>query len=451
MLSSRPSPSDGRSPTSLRLGELLVADGVIGNHELDEALRLQRYAGGLLGTNLLERGSVSETQLLGALGKHHRASTISGIRLRRIPPHVIDLVPAEIARRYQAVPFQVHGESLRIATVDPRKAMLVEQAIREHTHFRVRAYVALEFRVHEALKRYYGQATPARIDALTRRLRKPAAQRSEWTWPQEATSALPVPADAMETDETLLRDTQPHSWDDRIVIRETSAEALQEVAADNGPAVSRAQNGVVARAARPPARRRTPPPRKARAAQKVSQAPVRASASPLALTHDEPDGRLEDAAQLLQRPLSKNQVAHVALEFCQPFLERRILFLHRRNRIVGWKSAGPGVNPQALQLFQIRAEDPSVFFPLARGSEFWMGPLPPFDTQRHFEALLEADIPSECLVVPVELRDRPVAYLYGDNGAQGVRQAPVKQLRRLATKLGLAFELCILRSKLESA
>ena len=443
MLIRRPAQGGGPPASAPRLGELLVADGVIGGRDLREALRLQRHAGGLLGTNLLERGSVSEPQLLGALGKHLRSSTISGVRLRRIPREVIQKIPADIARRYRVVPFQILGTSLRVAAIDPSKAMLVENAIRSRSSLRVRAYVALECRIEEALKKYYGHAAQPRIEALTRRLQRQPATTAPWSWPRERAPELPQPTDALHVEEELLRDPppqKPSSWEDRIIIStQASDEALTEVHMDSG--------GVEAEAPKFNSGAYVVEPAKEQTQEKKRPAPR--TIPPLSSV--EPEERLREAGLLLKRPLTKNQIAQVVLEFCEPYLERRVLFLQRRDRVVGWKATGEQIDQHALQLFWVRSDTPSVFYPLTRGAEFWMGPMPPFDTNRPFEALLGGETPRECAVVPIELRRRAVAYIYGDNRQNAIGQVPLKQLRRLAAKAGLAFELCILRSKMDSA
>ena len=445
MLIRRPAQGGGPPASAPRLGELLVADGVIGGRDLREALRLQRHAGGLLGTNLLERGSVSEPQLLGALGKHLRSSTISGVRLRRIPREVIQKIPADIARRYRVVPFQILGTSLRVAAIDPSKAMLVENAIRSRSSLRVRAYVALECRIEEALKRYYGHAAQPRIEALTRRLQRQPGPGAPWSWPRDPAPELPEPAEALHIEEELLRDPPPQedsSWEDRVIISaQPSADALTEVHMDSATVDAEAPQFNSGAYVVDPALQEAP--------AETTEPQAKRSIPPLSSV--EPEERLREAGLLLKRPLSKNQIAQVVLEFCEPYLERRVLFLQRRDRVVGWKATGEQIDQHALQLFWVRSDTPSVFYPLTRGAEFWMGPMPPFDTNRPFEALLGGETPRECAVVPIELRRRAVAYIYGDNRQNAIGQIPLKQLRRLAAKAGLAFELCILRSKMDSA
>ncbi|QYF86430.1 GspE/PulE family protein [Brevundimonas sp. PAMC22021] len=58
-----------RTPTPRRLGEVLIARGMIREADLTNALTLQRQNGGLLGLNLVRLGAVSEAQLLDVLSE----------------------------------------------------------------------------------------------------------------------------------------------------------------------------------------------------------------------------------------------------------------------------------------------------------------------------------------------------------------------------------------------
>ncbi len=84
---------------------------------------------------------------------------------------------------------------------------------------------------------------------------------------------------------------------------------------------------------------------------------------------------------------------------------------------------------------------------LREAENFWLGPLPGLPSNLQMAAALGG--PSkDCLALPIVLRGKVVAYLYGDNGNTGVAGAPLAALRRLAGKAGLAFEVYILKSKI---
>jgi hypothetical protein len=56
--------------------------------------------------------------------------------------------------------------------------------------------------------------------------------------------------------------------------------------------------------------------------------------------------------------------------------------------------------------------------------------------------------PRDCYILPVRLRDKPICFLYGDNLDAGVGGLPVAELKRLAAKAGLAFQVYLLKGKI---
>jgi len=60
-------------------------------------------------------------------------------------------------------------------------------------------------------------------------------------------------------------------------------------------------------------------------------------------------------------------------------------------------------------------------------------------------------MPRECLVLPIRLKGRLVAMIYVDRGPSGLGEVDLDAMKRLAAKATIAFELCIMRSKLRNA
>ena len=53
------------------------------------------------------------------------------------------------------------------------------------------------------------------------------------------------------------------------------------------------------------------------------------------------------------------------------------------------------------------------------------------------------------MILPLSVRSRVVALLYMDNDTDPIDKPDIPTMRRLAVKAGLAFELLLLRRKLE--
>jgi MSHA biogenesis protein MshE len=102
----------------LRLGDLLVQEGVITDDQLMEALGEQRKTGRKLGATLIAMELVSEQQLLEILSKHLKVPLID-IDQYRVDPNAVKLLPEIQARRFRALVLEDSGDTLLVAMSDP--------------------------------------------------------------------------------------------------------------------------------------------------------------------------------------------------------------------------------------------------------------------------------------------------------------------------------------------
>ncbi|RMH21941.1 MAG: hypothetical protein D6696_04580, partial [Acidobacteria bacterium] len=160
-----------------------------------------------------------------------------------------------------------------------------------------------------------------------------------------------------------------------------------------------------------------------------------------------PEARLAACAEALQKADIRDEIADLVLDFCAPYLSRRLLLFRRRKRILGWRGEGRDLSFVAVRGIEIAEDQPSVFQNVGRGLGVWRGPLPPFPAHQSLLLAL-GEPPKECIVLPIALGERVVCYLYGDNGGEELGEVPVEVLKRLARKAAVAFELLILKNKI---
>ena len=105
-------------PKKIRIGDLLIAQQVITQQQLETALAEQKQSGRKLGQVLVAKGFLSEDQLLHFLA---RQLNIPYIDLRRYhyKPEVVRLLPETHARRFRAVALEDSGEGLLVGMADP--------------------------------------------------------------------------------------------------------------------------------------------------------------------------------------------------------------------------------------------------------------------------------------------------------------------------------------------
>ncbi|MEO1370593.1 MAG: hypothetical protein AAFX50_25705, partial [Acidobacteriota bacterium] len=160
------------------------------------------------------------------------------------------------------------------------------------------------------------------------------------------------------------------------------------------------------------------------------------------------DAQLAAAAGALQNSDIRDEIGDVLLGLSGVHFDRRLLLIARRGRIVGWRGAGEGVAEERVRTLDLDEKLPSIFAGLRDAGSFWLGPLPPLPANRQLVEALGGPAPRDCLALPVVLRSKVVAHLYCDNLDRGVAGAPIADMKRLAAKAGLAYEVYILKNKI---
>ena len=137
-----------------KLGEILVEGGLLTQKQLEEALPFQKKSNLKLGQFLVREGIVSESQIVDLVS--------SQLRLERYRPdkYTIDvdlanLLPPDIAHKYQAAPLQKNGLLLTIAMMDPLDINGLD-AIEVYTNCEVEAIICTEQHLNQLLNSLYG-------------------------------------------------------------------------------------------------------------------------------------------------------------------------------------------------------------------------------------------------------------------------------------------------------
>jgi type IV pilus assembly protein PilB len=144
-----------------RLGRLLIDNGLITEDALNNALADQAASGERLGHYLVEKGLVQESDLVRLLSDQYGvpAAEIDDLEVLK---NLLDLVPAEMARRYLLVPVQVNDRVLEVAMVDPTDVVAMDD-LKFATGLRIQPMVASERAIKEAIARLYGEQEDSNI------------------------------------------------------------------------------------------------------------------------------------------------------------------------------------------------------------------------------------------------------------------------------------------------
>ncbi len=105
-------------PKKIRIGDLLIANKIISQEQLNTALADQKKSGRKLGRVLIENGFISEDQLLSFLSQQ---LSIPYIDLKRFnyKAEVVRLIPEAHARRFRAIALEEKPEGLLVGMADP--------------------------------------------------------------------------------------------------------------------------------------------------------------------------------------------------------------------------------------------------------------------------------------------------------------------------------------------
>jgi MSHA biogenesis protein MshE len=104
--------------TKLRMGDLLVQNGLINDGQLQAALAEQRRSGRKLGASLVSMGLVTEFQLLELLSEHLKVPLIN-LSDFKVSANAVRLLPEIQARRYRALVLEDKGDTLLVGMSDP--------------------------------------------------------------------------------------------------------------------------------------------------------------------------------------------------------------------------------------------------------------------------------------------------------------------------------------------
>jgi len=139
-----------------RLGELLVRNQLISDEQLTKAIAEQKKEGIRLGAALIKLGYVQEHDLASFLSRHYGVPSIN-LKEFDIDPAVIQLIPEEVAQKYQLIPVNRAGTTLIVAMADPSNIFAIDD-IKFMTGFNVEVVVAAEAALKEAIDQYYDQS-----------------------------------------------------------------------------------------------------------------------------------------------------------------------------------------------------------------------------------------------------------------------------------------------------
>jgi type IV pilus assembly protein PilB len=146
-----------------RLGDLLVARGMITADQLKEAMALRRENQARLSAALVQLGHVNENVLVTFLSQQYGINAIS-LEDVEVGEDVTKLVPINLCEKHGLVPLGIEGNHLNVAVSDPTNVAAVDD-LRFLCNMEVNVYLATESAIRGLIGRAYGTGGGGESDA----------------------------------------------------------------------------------------------------------------------------------------------------------------------------------------------------------------------------------------------------------------------------------------------
>ncbi|HEY1547713.1 MAG TPA: hypothetical protein VGG28_07835 [Kofleriaceae bacterium] len=420
-----------------RLGELLVAAGLLDADKLEQGLRAQIVWGGRLGTNLVELGFIDLDQLSSMLGRLHGMPAALARHFDKADPMLQRRILPELADKHSFVPLvELMGGKIAIACMDcPDDESLAEIASELGiSSADLVVSIAAEQRMRYQLERVYNIARAARYLRSRGKSIPPFPEFGDFS--DEPDSDVEIPIDWEVPTEPPPKPPEPaKKFVDRPPTQPDALAALIDRAISAAPAAAepagRERRSYVKTLADEPSPARgdahePPPP-----ANALGRIAIRKVAI---AQHDDPPG-LPDIAKAIRRSDHRDRVAELVLEAVEQFVpgcEAAAVLVVRGDTATTWlhfaRSGAPlpdvavpidepGLIPRAL------AATSSVRAPA--------GKLAALD-----RALLQAlGADGELVVVPIAIAGKALCVI-----ACAVEPGtPIADIETIATSAGTAF------------
>ena len=114
----------------IRIGDLLVENGLITAEQLQHALAEQRRLGSKLGRTLIDLGMVKENDMLALLSRQ-LAIPLVDLRSYRFDPALVRKLPETLARRFRSIVLKEEGGAYLVGMADPTDLFAFDELARQ--------------------------------------------------------------------------------------------------------------------------------------------------------------------------------------------------------------------------------------------------------------------------------------------------------------------------------
>jgi type IV pilus assembly protein PilB len=164
-----------------RIADVLIEDGLLLPNQLEEAVGIQKQAGGRLLKILTDKQFVTEQDMVFSMGRCLNTPPINLAKLN-IPEPVMNLVPREMAKANRLVPIARLNGKLFVAMADPTNVLAIDD-LKRRVQLEIVPMIATDRAVSDALSGVHGGTNMSQV---LRQVAEEAAQSAESIEVQQA-------------------------------------------------------------------------------------------------------------------------------------------------------------------------------------------------------------------------------------------------------------------------
>lgn len=425
-----------------RLGELLIAEKMINAEQLEDAVEAQCLYGGRLGTSLIELGYLDEEEIAKTLSRKLRLPYIEPGLLMKIPSEVIALVPQKLAWKHLVIPCRLEKKRLYLAMSDPTNLTIID-ALAFRLGFIIVPVVVPEIRLMLALQKYYQLELSPRFQTLSQSLAKhkrksrpdqsanpktqkaqPQKQRKAEAGDEPEETILEVSTADILVDEEVGDDQWPLLGEKDSLDNLSDTEYQKLINMPEHLRLNSVEGEFLAGADR-----------------QVTREVARLKA--------EEQHPFTLLCVTLTAAGNRDDIANAIIEYLTPHTAGAALLMVKDNEAMGWKATADGDVIADFAQLRIPLDQPSVLQTVATSKSYYIGPLTKEANNIILSSYFGHQLPQSVLLIPLFLRDRLVTLLYlQDKQGEGM-QEKLSEYQRLVIKTTMAFEMLILKNKIQ--
>ncbi len=176
-----------------KLGEILIEQGKISREQLEKALKEQtnsKLDQKKIGNCLIDLGYITEEDAVKALGLQFNLPVMH-LKGLRIKPGVLDLIPENLAKKFNIIPLFKIEKELTLALSDPTDLHLLD-IVSSETRCTVIPVLAPYSEISKTIEKHYSQKVETRISVSKEESETTGISRSEIEQLRKAGGELPI-------------------------------------------------------------------------------------------------------------------------------------------------------------------------------------------------------------------------------------------------------------------